>query len=475
MAANDITIKDGKLAPNPGLFLEKGANAAITANPTDIGAMFPKLNELRTYDRMIRADAQVRTSLNACKVPVLTSTWYMEPASDEQIDQDASEFVDYNLFQNMSVSWARFLEQACRFLEYGCSSFETVFEMKPWRHAGKNRNTRDMVMLRKLAERPRLTIDRFIYDDNGGPAGMIHNKIDPNGKKPPEPVEISIDKMVVFTYDQHGSNLDGMSVLRSAYKHWYMKEHFYNIDGIQKERHGIGVPDIQPPPGYKDTDLKYAQELGRNLRANQKAYIIRPPGWFVGFAEVKGNLVNALESAEHHDLMIARNVLLQFINVGSATSSGSRANSATAYDLFLKSLQHVANIIADTINGYVIPNLVRYNYDVDRYPKLRFRGIGDGKDIQAIAAGLSRLVDARLLTPDAELEERLRQEFGYPTTFDPKDPRNKQEVLEGTLVNNDPNNPTDVPNATGTPAPATGKAGGSKPTTGNVPKGSNES
>ena len=97
-----------------------------------------------------------------------------------------------------------------------------------------------------------------------------------------------------------------------------MKEHFYNIDGIQKERHGIGIPDIQPPPGYNENDLKFAQELGRNLRTNQKAYIIRPPGWFVGFAEVKGNLVNALESAEHHDLMIARNVLLQFINVGSS-------------------------------------------------------------------------------------------------------------------------------------------------------------
>lgn len=431
----DITVKNGDAGLNPTLFLEQGANAAVSANPVDIGAMYPKINELRTYDRMIRADAQVRTSLNAIKVPVLTSTWFVEPASDNQLDVDAAEFVDYNLFSNMSVSWARFLEQCCRFLEYGCSVFEQVYEMKQWKPAGPNRNSRDLIMLRKLAERPRLTIEGFEYDENGGPKTIVHQKLDPENRKPAETVRIPIEKAVVFTYDQHGSNLDGMSVLRSAYKHWYMKEHFYNIDGIQKERHGIGVPDIQPPPGYKTSDLQYARDLGRNLRANQKAYIIRPPGWFVGFAEVKGNLVNALESAEHHDLMIARNVLLQFINQGTSSSSGSRATSATAYDLFLKSLQHVANIIADTVNNYVIPNLVRYNFDVARLPKLAFRGVGDSKDIQQVAAGLSNLVDARIITPDKLLETKIREEFGWPSTFDPEDERNKEQVLEGQLVN----------------------------------------
>ena len=459
MAVSDITTKDGKISPSPALYLEQGANAAVQANPIDIGPLYPKLYELRTYDRMIRSDAQVRTSLKACKVPVLTSTWYIQPASEEQIDQDTADFVSFNLFENMSVSWSKLLEQILRMLEYGCSVFEQVFELKPWRHAAKNRNTRDMVMLRKLGERPRLTIDKFLYDEYGGPRGIMHNKIDPNGVKPPETVEIDIEKLVVFTYDQHGSNLDGMSLLRSAYKHWYMKEHLYTIDGIQKERHGIGVPDIQPPPGYKTSDLQYAKELGQNLRTNQKAYIIRPPGWFVGFAEVKGNLVDALKSAEHHDLMIVRNVLLQFIN-----NAGSRASAATAYDLFLKSLVHVAKLIADTFNAFVIPNLVRYNYDVDRFPKLQSRGIGDGKDIQAIASGLARLVDARLLTPDAEMEEKLREEFGYPITFDAGDPRNK-------IVAKDTTTQEIAGAAKVTPAaPGTAKPGGSKPTTGNVGK-----
>jgi hypothetical protein len=436
--------------------------------------MYPKLNELRTYDRMTRSDAQIRASLTAVKVPILTSTWYVDPASDDPTDQDAAEFVNYNFFDNMSVSWTRFLEQACRMLEYGSSVFEQVYEAKRWRNGGANRNSRTFFMLRKLAERPRLTIEKFQYDENGGPAGIIHNKIDPDGKKPPQKVEIPIEKLVIFTFDQHGSNLDGMSVLRSAYKHWYMKEHFYNIDGIQKERHGIGIPDIQPPPGYNNNDLKYAQELGRNLRTNQKAYIIRPPGWFVGFAKVEGNLVNALASAEHHDLMIVRNVLLQFINVGSSSSSGSRANSATAYDLFLKALEHTANIVADTINSYVIPNLVRYNYDVDRFPKLRYRGIGDSKDIQQVSAGLARLVEARILTPDAELEEKIRDDFGYPVTFDLHDPRN--EIVSATTEEYVRTKPTDAPQpGTGSLSGGANKGqGGSKPAGGNTPKGPSE-
>lgn len=404
----------------PNFASEVGVTSVNPALIEYVPELRTRMTATRTYDMMIRNDAQVRATLRATKIPILGGQWFIEPFDQSNEAKDIAEFVEDNLMLNYNMSWTSFLEEVLRMEDYGCSIFEKVWEYADWTpRSGSSRKPRRMLMLRKLAPRSPFTIKEFVYDVNGGPNGIV--QILPatgdtrasisTGRE----VNIPIEKLVIFTYDKVGGNLEGQSLLRTAYKHWYYKEKLYKIDAIQKERHGLGVPDIGLPPGYTDNDKAFAAELGRNIRTNDKAYIVRPPGWEVGFAEVKGNLVNALESAQEHDLMLARNVLVQFINAGAGASGGAaRSSTATMADLFLKSLRHLANLTVDTLNLYCVRQLVNLNFNTRKYPTVGVRQLGDTKDLQTLSAALLNAQTAGLITGDSETEDWLRDQFGMP-------------------------------------------------------------
>jgi hypothetical protein len=147
------------------------------------------------------------------------------------------------------------------------------------------------------------------------------------------------------------------------------------------------------------------------LRTNEQAFIVRTTAMEIGFAEIKVNLVDALESANHHDNMIMKNVMVQFLNLGIEGSGGGRATGATAADMFLKAMRYIANCICDYFNQYIIPNLVAYNFPTDQFPKLRVRNIGEIKDFQMWASGFANLVSNRVLSlMDLETENFVRDD-----------------------------------------------------------------
>jgi hypothetical protein len=195
----------------------------------------------------------------------------------------------------------------------------------------------------------------------------------------------------------------------------------YRIDGIQKERHGIGVPDIELQPGYSADDKKFAHELGSNLRTNERAYIVHTSMLKVGFAELSGNLVEPLKSAEHHDTMIMKNIMVQFLNMGTGVEGGSggRATGTTSMDMFLKSMRHIADGICDCINLYLIPNLVAYNFPTDRFPQLKVRGVGETKDLQMWSAAMRNLLANDAIIIDDETEQWVRQQMDMPRRTTP--------------------------------------------------------
>lgn len=374
-----------------------------------------------TYRRMVRDDASVRVSLRAGKAPVLGAEFFIDPYDNDPQSLAIWDFVDFNLFNGMTTLWSITLSQILKMYESpkGRSIFELVWEEREWspRRANSAANRKQYTMLRKMAYRPDATIQEIDFDNNGGPTAIIQNAIDSEGNSSKK--TIPIEKAVIFVMDQEEGTLEGMPMLRSAYKHWYYKNRFYAIDGIQKERHGIGVPDIEVQPGASAADWELAKTMGKNLRTNEFAHIVRPPTLKVGFAELSGNLVNALESASHHDVMIMRNIMVDFLSVGESGSGGSRASTATAMDMFLKSMRHVADSICDAINLYVIPPLVSYNFATDNFPQIKVRNVGETKDLQMWAAAMRNLIQSGALTVDEETEQWIRDQMDMPALQTP--------------------------------------------------------
>jgi hypothetical protein len=400
---------------------------------------------LREYDRMRRSDATVRGTLRLAKTPILAARWYMEPASESTRDQNVADFIWKNLTKWMSMSWPQFLTEALLMLDFGYYCFEKVFEFGDL--VTSDPDAQGKMVWQKLAPRHPLDIISWHYDANGGPAYAM--MMPPAMSITAEPVPIDIEKLLVFTFDKEAGDLEGMSLLRSAWKHYYYKENLYKIDAIQKERHGIGVPIITLPPNFNVSDRNLADQIGRNLRTNEKAHVVLPPNWTILFAKLEGQHVDALKSAEHHDLQIQKNILAAFLN--GDTGNGDLPEA------FLKSTRFIADIVIDIINKHAVPQLVDFNWSRVGYPQLKARRIGENTDWRTWSFALRNLIGAGVIQPDDRLEEHTRDEMDLPK----KDESTVRVVATPQLratgtATGDPNDP----NLTGQPGQGGAGAGG---------------
>lgn len=350
------------------------------------------------YDRMRRSDAAVRGALKTLKTPILGATWYIQPFDDTKKHKDIAAFVNRNLTQYMTYSWESVVREALLMLDFGFWLSEKVWDFREV--DGKR-----MVYLRKLASRHPLDVVDWGYDENGGPAYVDLY----NAPGQSDHARIPIKKLAIYTYDGEAGDMRGISILRSAYKHWYFKENLYKIDAIQKERHGIGIPVIKLPPGFTPDDRAKAHELGENLRSNEKAHVVLPPYWELMFAKLEGQPVSALESAAHHTEMIYANVLSQAMY--NAVTGG---NAEAMMELFYKSTRHIADIVRSVFNKYIIPQIVGMNWGIDDYPELKIRRLGDTQEARTISFALRNMVGANIIQVDDALEDWARDLMDAP-------------------------------------------------------------
>lgn len=367
---------------------------------------------IQTFDKMRKGDATVRTSLRIIKAPLMAAQWYVQPASNSEEHKLHAQFIDYNL-HSMSKTFEQVLWEALLSLDFGYYVFEKVFEPRMWRPEYDRARERLVFCWKKLGPRHPKTTIRWEFDNHGGVSRLVHNK-NPDGY---EEQPIDIDKLLIFTIDEEAGNPEGISLLRSAYKHWYYKENLYKVDAIQKERHGIGIPDGELPPNFTQQDKKLMNEMLSNLRTNEKAFVTRPPGFKVGFLELQGQPVDVLASAQHHDVEILKNVMAQFLNLGTE-ESGSRAVGQGQMEMFVKSIRYVADIIRGVFNKWAIPQLIDYNFETDVYPELRVRRIGENADWRALSVAVRNFVETGVFTPTPELEGWMADYMDFPMPSD---------------------------------------------------------
>lgn len=375
------------------------------------------LKGLQKFDRMRKSSGVVRGTLRTVKTPVLSGRWFMKPYDTKKRNQNAAEFVGRCLFEYMSISFPQVLTEALLMCDFGYYMFEKVWENRII--DGQMRT-----VLKKLAPRHPMDVKEWKYDANGGPAGVVMYTTDETGYRYHE-VYIPIEKLLVFTFDREAGNIEGISVLRSAYKHWFFVETLEKIDAIQKERHGIGIPVIKLPPGFSPADKIAAQDLGANLRTNERAHVVLPPMWDLLFAKLEGNPVNALESMEYHDARIRENVLASFQGNESPTKEEDQT-------MFLKATRFIADIVCEVFNLHLIPQLMSYNFERVDAPRLMVRRIGEQQDWRTWSFALRNLIGAGVIRPDDKLEAYAREEMDLPeadpeTARDPKTGQNLKE------------------------------------------------
>ncbi len=166
-------------------------------------------------------------------------------------------------------------------------------------------------------------------------------------------------------------------------------------------------------------DSAKADELGQNLRANEKAYIKLPAGWAFEIMYPTGTRRDSADSISRFNREIFSNFLAQFLDLGSG-NSGSRALSSDQSDALYRSLTAIADYIIMIINKYAIPDLIDFNFaGVKKYPKLAATGI-EKINIEMFTNAIQRMTMANVILPDDELEEFVRMRLNLPKRTTPR-------------------------------------------------------
>lgn len=315
---------------------------------------------------------------------------------------------------------------------------------------------REAFVVSKLAERLQRTLWEWHPKDSDR-SELDHVVQRTQDGLTPEPIEIPGDRLLVFTNEQEGDDWRGVSILRSAWKPYYEKLELENMEAIGLER-TAGLPIVYPPENATDDQVESVEEAVKSMRQGENLYIIMPgpkagtgntadskEGWLIEDLAVKGqgDGEKGMEAAiQRKESAMARNVWAEFMRLGHA-NVGARATSESQSDPYYQAIEAIANYIADIFTAGLVRPLIEWNYDVTRFPKMRFGKI-QPKNIQAVAQAVSELLNAGGIEATPELEEWLRnnldapekpQEYdqkGKPTSGDgPPGPKDKQVAGEG--------------------------------------------
>lgn len=350
---------------------------------------------VKVFNQMRLGDATVQAALRVVKLPILKANWMIEPASEEKIDQEVADFVEEQLFDQPTRTWQEMLQNILLYLDFGVMPFEIVWDFLE----------DDKIGLRKLSPRFPDTIERWRTENGENGVTQTTTK---------GTFSIPIDKMIIFVNQKEGDNWEGISLLRPAYKHWYIKDALYKIDAMATERQGLGIPYAKIPPGQRDSEKDQLEEILQNMRANEKGYVMFPENWDVGIMEMKGGSIkNPVQMINHHDRQIMKNVLAQFLELGSQGSSGSWSLSRDHSQLFIQSIEAVADYVVDVMDRYLIRKIVDYNFSVEQYPKLSYGTIGS-IDLNNWTTALQRALQTGALIPDEAIQRHTRSLFDLP-------------------------------------------------------------
>jgi len=389
-------------------------------------------NALPIYEKMRRGDAQVRATLAACKLPVLSARWEVvrgdRPASGSRGSKvgshgsgkstaakadEVSDFVRSNLFQGLEFqtsgggwatqSWDDVVRNALLMLDFGCAVHEDV-----WTVDGED------VRLRKLAARLPITFYRWHTEADGETLAALEQYGYRRGQY--LNVLLPADKCAVFTHQQEGANFWGMALLRAMYPHWYVKSNLYRIDAIACERNSLGIPVFKLAPGFSKEDRDAAYSFVTQLAAHEATGMVEPPGdpdsgfRIVGY---EGRVRDLAPSIQHHNVMISRAALALFMDLGQA-EHGSRALGREHGDFFLLALQGLADQIARQITCSSVRRLVSYNFGEDApLPKLVASNL-QARGLEDMVGSLTQFAQAGLLVSEENLRNFIREQLALP-------------------------------------------------------------
>ena len=389
----------------------------------------------RVYREMSDNDPTIGSIIYAIEKVILRLDWRVEAFSDKSADgetspkdQESAEFVNECL-NDMSDSWDATLTQILSMLIYGYAFHEIVYKVRGGDSKDPQRRSKfsdNKIGWRKFAIRGQETLWQWMFDAEGGIQGLIQS--DPSASVYIK--AIPIEKALLFRVKNDKNNPEGRSLLRNAYRSWYFKHRIEEIEAVGIERDLAGLPIAYIPPEYLSSTASADQvsfrnsieQIVQNVKRNEQEGIVMPLMYDEsGHKMFDLSLLSTGGSRQfdtdkiinRYDQRIAMSVLSDFILLGH-DRVGSYSLGTAKMDLWSMAVDAIANSIAEVINQYAIPRLLKLNgMDTARAPYLTYGEVSH-IDLTEIADYVSKLANSGLLMSDPNLEDYLRELGGLP-------------------------------------------------------------
>lgn len=445
--------------------------------PSDYNADLQRWAAIDVYERMRRSDPSVRETLWHMFGPIINAEWTIDPPDDPtQDEREQAEFVRAAMFDWLEQPWTEVLEHVLTYLTFGHSVIEPVFQVvtraltirnpvatgmpedsedtqgNPTdptaaselpsvpQHGGvvqvpvplppdtetKVLPERQFTTWRKFSPRLPKTLWKWNVDQYGELVTVTQTVWVnmPDGSQGYRIIDIPAENLMVFTHEKWGDEWTGISLLRSAYKPWVMKEMIEKIAGIAYERHGVGyLIGYIPREREDDTALQdNIKTMLMQMRADAVAVMpgpkqmsgsTGPQGYLVEILSPNGGIPNFEPILTYWRGEIAGAMLARFKELGHA-ATGARATADVQSAVWYNALHACARYVESQFN-VAIRRLIDLNYTgVKRYPKMTASGI-EARNLLEFAQAVALLVDAEMLSPDLPTRQWARATIDAPS------------------------------------------------------------
>jgi hypothetical protein len=375
----------------------------------------------RVYQEMADNDAVIGSIMYLAEMLIRGCTWEVKACGSSDVDKEAAKFLR-ECMGDMDMSWDNTICEILSMMVYGFSFHEIVYKVRrgPEETNSKYRSkySDGRIGWRRLPCRAQTSLAEWEFDEEGDVRAFIQ-RCEPDFKT----VRIPMTKGLLFRTRISKDNPEGKSLLRNAYRSWFFKKHFEEIEGIGIERDLAGFPVLTAPENldlWNEEDPKMvkmradAEALVASVRRDSEEGMLLPHGWELKLlTSGSSRQIDIGSTIDRYDNRIAITMLSDIILIGN-NRTGSFALADTKQSLLAAALQAQVSNIADVFNAFAVPKLFAMNSfpGLVDFPKIVPSGI-QTPSVQEVALMLRAM--GLNISKDKELLSYLWHILGFPS------------------------------------------------------------
>lgn len=386
---------------------------------------------IRNYKEMRDNDPIIGAVLLAIENLVKQAPWTVKPGGETPEDEANATFVE-ECFLDLNVPWKTTVSEIMSMVVFGWSYFEIVYKIRngeilDYKKGSKYSDSK--IGWQKFAPRSQDSLDRWIFAPNGDVVALVQ-------RPPPDYTErvIPVSKALHFRTSSRKNNPEGRSLLRNAYRPWFFKKRFEELEGISFERELNGIPKIKLPPSVFRTNateaekntLATAVQMGKDLRNNEQAAVIIP-----ALFDERGNALYDVELMTNEgtrdvdtdkvimrlNRTIALSMLADFVIIGH-DNVGSFAMASAKTKVFSVAIGSYMDEISEEFNKRAIPMLLKLNGIETQTPPTLEHGDVETIDLDMLAKYINALANAKIDLGEPEVRGYLAEQAGMPDNLE---------------------------------------------------------